>query len=110
MVKRPWEFMAKDLDFGLGVWSLHNVPQPKDPIHIFLLAIFNPYLQTLDKIRPLGPLHTRAKSLDHEIVRAQKKVPKGHPNPPPKSCSVGHRPSNECEVIRDRALNQMPFQ
>ena len=36
----------------------------------------------------LGPLRTRAKSHDHEIVRAQKKVSKGHPNTPPTSCSV----------------------
>ena len=37
----------------------------------------------------LGPLHTRAKSRDHEIVRAQEKVSKGRrPNTPPKSCSV----------------------
>jgi hypothetical protein len=37
-----------------------------------------------------GPLHTRAKSRDHEIVRAQKKVSKGRPakSLPPKSCSV----------------------
>ena len=33
-----------------------------------------------------GPLHTRAKSHDHQIVRAQKKVvSKGRPNTPPKS-------------------------
>ena len=36
----------------------------------------------------LGPLHTRAKSRDREIVRAQKKVSKGRPNAPPKSWSV----------------------
>ena len=36
----------------------------------------------------LGQLHTRAKSQDHEIVRAPKKVSKGRPNTPPKSCSV----------------------
>ena len=36
----------------------------------------------------LGPLHTRAKSRDHEIVRAQKKVFKGRPNTPSKSCGV----------------------
>jgi hypothetical protein len=36
----------------------------------------------------LGPLHTRAKSRDHEIGRAQKKAPKGRPDTPPKSCSV----------------------
>ena len=35
-----------------------------------------------------GPLHTRVKSRAHEIVRAQKKVSKGRPNTPPKSCSV----------------------
>ena len=35
-----------------------------------------------------GPLHTHAKSHDHEIVRASKKVSKGRPKTPPKSCSV----------------------
>ena len=30
----------------------------------------------------------RATSHDHEIVRAQKKVSKGRPKAPPKSCSV----------------------
>ena len=38
--------------------------------------------------RPLGPLHTWAKSRDHEIVRAQKRVFKGRPKTSPKSCSV----------------------
>ena len=36
----------------------------------------------------VGPRHTRAKSCDHEILRAQKKVSKGRPTAPPKSCSV----------------------
>ena len=36
-----------------------------------------------------GPLHTRAKIRDQEIVGAQKKVSKGRPNPPPtSSCRV----------------------
>ena len=35
---------------------------------------------------------TRPKSRDHEIVRAQKKVFKGHPNTPPKSYSVVRDP------------------
>ena len=39
-------------------------------------------------IQVLGPLHTRAKSHDHEIVRAQKKLSKGSPKTPPKSCIV----------------------
>jgi hypothetical protein len=33
------------------------------------------------------PLHTRAKSRDHEIVRAQQRVCKSRPNTLPKSCS-----------------------
>jgi hypothetical protein len=32
--------------------------------------------------RELGPLHTRAKSRDHRIVRAQRKVSRGRPNTP----------------------------
>ena len=32
--------------------------------------------------------HTRAKSHDHDIVRAQKKVSKGRRKAPPKSCGV----------------------
>ena len=44
----------------------------------------------------LGPLHTQAKSRDHEIVRAQKKVFKCHPKTPSKSCSVVTDPN--CSV------------
>jgi hypothetical protein len=36
----------------------------------------------------LGPLHTRAKSRDHVIVRAQKRVSKGRPKTPLKTCIV----------------------
>ena len=39
-----------------------------------------------------GPLHTRAKSRDHEIVRAKNKVSKGRPKTPPKSCNVAMDP------------------
>jgi hypothetical protein len=47
----------------------------------------------------LGPLHTRAKSRDLEIVRAQKKVSKGRPNTPPKSwCSVVMESTLKCSV------------
>jgi hypothetical protein len=56
------------------------------------------------------PLHTRAKNRDHEILRAQKKVSKGHPMTPPKSCSVVMDPQVYCEIIRDQSLNQMLFQ
>ena len=37
---------------------------------------------------PLGPLHTRAKSRDHENMRAQMTMSKGRPKTLPKSCSV----------------------
>ena len=40
----------------------------------------------------LGPLHTRAKSRSHEIVRDQKKVSKGCPKTPLKSCSMVTNP------------------
>jgi hypothetical protein len=52
----------------------------------------------------LGPLHTRAKSREHENVRAQEKVFKGRPNTPPESCSVVTDP------LVSHALNQMLFQ
>ena len=50
-------------------------------------------------------------SRDREIVRTQKiKEPEGHLNTPPKSsCSVVMGPQVECEVVRDRALDEMPF-
>ena len=47
----------------------------------------------------LGPLHTRAESRDHEIVRTQKKVFKARPKTPPTSCSVKSYmigPSTKC--------------
>ena len=52
--------------------------------------------------------NTQAKSRDHEIVRAQNKVSKGR-NTPPKSCSVVTNHQVYCEVLCDRALNQMLF-
>jgi hypothetical protein len=52
--------------------------------YIRMTALIEPYVIEWS----LGPLHTRAKSRDHEIVRAQKKVFKGRPNTPPTSCSV----------------------
>ena len=42
----------------------------------------------------LWPLHTRAKSRDHEIVSAQKKVVKSRLKAPPKPCMCGHGPSS----------------
>ena len=49
----------------------------------------------------LGSLHTGAKSCDHESVRAFKKVSKGHPKTPPKSCSVVTDHQVQCEVTCD---------
>ena len=43
---------------------------------------------TLNTSSPGTLIHTRAKSRDYEILRAQKKVSKGHPKSPPESRSV----------------------
>jgi hypothetical protein len=76
-----------------------------DTIHIssrlidFHVVIFNTlaslyYLKiegvefTMHPFMTLRPLHSQAKSRDHEIVRAQKKVFKGCRTTPPKSCSL----------------------
>jgi hypothetical protein len=48
--------------------------------------------QTKQHPHTLGPLHTQPKSYDHESVRALKKVSKGCPKTPPKSCSVVTNP------------------
>ena len=56
--------------------------------------------------RRQGPLRTRAKSRDHEIVRTQKKWPKAVP----KTWNVVTGPQVKCEDICDRALTQMLFQ
>ena len=58
----------------------------------------------------LGPLHTRAESHDHEIVRAQKKSVQRSSQHTPKSCSVVTGPQVLWEVVCDRALNQILFQ
>ena len=57
-----------------------------------------------------GQFYTRAKSYDHEIVRAQKKVSKGRPESSPKLYSVVTDPKLQCEVICNRTLNQIMFQ
>jgi hypothetical protein len=58
----------------------------------------------------LGPLHTRAKSRNHESVGAQKKVSNGRSKTRPISCGLVTDSQVECEVICDRTLNQMLFQ
>ena len=75
------------------------------PTLIISMLIFHSHKQHYSR-----PLHTQAKSHDHDITRAQKKVSKGRPNTPPKSCSVVTDPQVQCEAMRDRGLNQMLFQ
>ena len=53
-----------------------------------LYGLCTPFLWVLSAHHERGPLHTQAKSRDHEIVKAQKKVSKGRSTHPPKSCSV----------------------
>jgi hypothetical protein len=71
---------------------------------------FRSLLPMWAKNRFCPSLHTGAKSRDQEIVSAQKKVSKGRPNTPRKSCNVVMDPQVLCEVICDQALNQMLFQ
>jgi hypothetical protein len=54
-VERPWEFMAKGLDFGLDLWRASHFTWPKAPIPIFSLVVFNPFLWTLNKVWPFPP-------------------------------------------------------
>ena len=58
---------------------LSDVMRSRDFIFIFVIMSHHVILR---------PLHTRAKSRDHEIQRAQQNVSKGRPNTPPKSCRV----------------------
>ena len=59
-----------------------------DPQYIALRMEENPKLYFCELKCYLGSLHMRAKSRDHDIVRAQNKVSKGCPNTPPKPFSV----------------------
>ena len=40
-VKRPWEFMAKGLDFGLGLWRLHTMPGRRLHFLYFIGYVFS---------------------------------------------------------------------
>ena len=64
--------------------DLNNVMNCEGYFFIFLMA----FESLLSFFVTLGPLHTRARSHAHEIARAQKKVSKGRPNTPPRSCCV----------------------
>jgi hypothetical protein len=42
-VERLWEFMAKGLDFGLGLWRLHTMPGRR--LHLlYFIGYFNSFL------------------------------------------------------------------
>ena len=59
-----------------------NLPSQKTTVRkLMLLGHYN-------IIQHLRSLHTQAKSSDHEIVRAQKKVSKGRPKTAPKSANM----------------------
>jgi hypothetical protein len=50
-VERLWEFMAKGLDFGLGLWRLHIVPARTLQFLYFIeLGNFSPFFWTLNKV------------------------------------------------------------
>jgi hypothetical protein len=41
--ERPWEFMAKGLEFGLGLWRLHTMPGRRLHLLHFNDYIFSTY-------------------------------------------------------------------
>ena len=57
-VERPWKFMAKGLDFGIGLGRLTLYPVEGSTYYI-LLAIFSSFLWTLNKVWPLNPTASR---------------------------------------------------
>ena len=76
-------------------WSPTLIKQNNAAVQILMETCTRQELPTFGLLPPLsqdvaglGPLHTRAKSHVREIVRVQKKVSKGRPNTPPKSCNV----------------------
>ena len=104
--RRPWKFMMLSIISLLKTSKANGkLKPPKSQIDenqdiLLLIGVAD--------AKCSGPLRTRAKSCDHEIVRAQKKVSKGRPNVPT------HLPNRVGMVtdpqICDRALNQMLFQ
>ena len=40
-VERPWELMAKGLDFGLGLWRLHTMSNQRHHL-LYFIAYFQP--------------------------------------------------------------------
>jgi hypothetical protein len=70
------------------LWWLTDSKKQKESIPEEIFGAIPGQDPSVSKSSQLGPLHTRAKSRDHEIVRAQKKVSKGRPNTPPKSYIV----------------------
>ena len=43
------------------------------------MVTFSHFPKYMNHTTNLGPLRTRVKNIDHDIVRAQKKVSEGHP-------------------------------
>ena len=83
--------------FMLDGWQVHSymiIPSllimgvDRIRLNIFLEKEFFVYIHVHLQVTVscLGPLHKRVKSRDHEIVRAQKKIYKGHPKTLSKSC------------------------
>ena len=76
--------------YGSGTIVSKTQPDTNQPMPSIYVTIHSLLSLVADLVR--GPLHTQAKSRDHEIVRAQKKVFKGRPKTPPKSCGVVTNP------------------
>jgi hypothetical protein len=82
-VERPWEFMAKGLDFGLGLWRLHTMPGRRLHLLYFIGYIFSAHFFGLST--KFGHSITRPLDLD------------GHSVNRPSQCH-GHGSQLVCEV------------
>ena len=85
--KLGYEEEERGDDFGGWGGLRTNYQVPVAAAHPQLFCIFPVNYGATTAIN-LGPLHTQAKSRDHETVRAQKKVSKRLPNTLSKSCTV----------------------
>ena len=81
--------------YGQFLWPIKDVPHAlfecmKCEKSCNKDAILIEYIWSFCTLKPslLPAQHKGAKSRDHAIVRAQKKVSKGRLNTPPKSCTV----------------------
>jgi len=54
-IEKPWQFIAKGLDFQLALGRLYTMASQRLHFYI-LLPILSPFLWTLNKVWPFNPM------------------------------------------------------